>query len=156
MEQTCTAPIKSAAFTPIFVNESNGSRIGQKCNEALLATKGCMLVPQSISFTGLDLDLPYFLTHFLPMNLFIGQKVPVGPNLVELVSTSPALVDAIQAVAALHRRQLSFGSGHAPATDALQAYGRSVRCMQSQITSGTYLDDPSALWTTFLLGLFEV
>jgi len=156
MGQACTAPIKPVNFTPIFVSQSKAMKIGQRCNEVSRATNSCMLVPQSVPFTRLEFDLPYFLTHFLPMNLFIGHKVPVGPKLAELITTSPALVDAIQAVAVLHRKQLSCGSGHPPATDALQAYGRSVRCMQIQITSGTYLDDSAALWTTFLLGLFEV
>lgn len=156
MNETCTFPIKSIDFTPIFVNNSNGSKAEKTRNGRSLATNVSMLLPQSMACAGSELDLPYFLTHFLPMNLFIGDKVIMGPKLCELCGTSPALVDAIRAISALHRKQLSYGSGHAPAMDALQAYGRSVRCMQNQIATGTYLNDLSALWTTFFLGLFEV
>jgi hypothetical protein len=85
----------------------------------------------------------------------------VEVELLAMMTTSEALRDAIHAVAILHRKQqyqLTTGStkGSGETHQALQAYDRSVRYMQRCISSNTFLQDPSSLWTTFLLGLFEV
>lgn len=41
-------------------------------------------------------------------------------------------------------------------SEALQAYARAVRYVQEAIASCRLIDDPSALWVTFFLGVFEV
>lgn len=85
----------------------------------------------------------------------------IGDDLLVMSKSSPALRDAIDAVAMLHaQRQGSLTliekEGNDKQSAALQAYARSVRCTQREIAAGTFMDNRSALWVTFLLGLFEV
>jgi hypothetical protein len=116
-------------------------------------------LPQSIEPAYADRALPYFFTVFLPMNVLLDKSTEA--EVLAIAKTSPALRDTIQAIATLHRKQQAQlnivpGDGRCETYQALQAYGRSVRHIQSRITSTAFLSDPSALWITFLLGLFEV
>lgn len=118
------------------------------------------LLPQSLGLAEDDRAHLYFFVPFSRMNVLLGN-MSIEDDVLELSKTSPALRDAIEALATLHyKQQESFSivleTGQCDTHRALQAYGRSVRCMQNHITSNTFLGDPSALWTTFLLGLFEV
>jgi hypothetical protein len=158
--RSCTAPIKQAPSMPVFVGWKSSPDIKNKEFALLLGKKSSLSVPQSMTPIDHDCTIPYFFTCFLPMNLLVNDK-SASIGLLAMAKSSPALRDAIQAVAELHRKQqdqfaVAGLNAHGATYKALQAYDRSVRCMQVHIMTNTFLDDPSALWTTFLLGLFEV
>jgi hypothetical protein len=95
------------------------------------------------------------------MNNFANDRLPIDADLLSTMKTSTALKDAIQALSLLHRKQqrhfiAAETETACGSTEALQAYSRSVRSMQKQIASNQFPGDPPALWTTFLLGIFEV
>ncbi|KAF2035386.1 hypothetical protein EK21DRAFT_96646 [Setomelanomma holmii] len=153
MDRQCKTTIKGTTSGPVFV--------GQNTQAVITSTKNDSKVPQCVSPKGLNRNLPYFFVSFLPMNIFTGEKVPMGLELLDLAKTSPALRDAIHAVAALHRRQhcqLTFTKEdvYNDLAESLEAYDQAVRCILDRIDSNDLLEDPSALWTTFLLGLFEL
>ncbi|KAF2006442.1 hypothetical protein P154DRAFT_259094 [Amniculicola lignicola CBS 123094] len=110
-----------------------------------------------------DRNLAFFFMSFLPINMLANGRLHVDTALQLLAKSSPALVDAIQALSILHRRQhdqLATSTTRANAicktTEALEAYGRSVRSVQKQLASSQFQGDTATLWTTFLLGLFEL
>lgn len=94
------------------------------------------------------------------MNTFTSQQILINDELTAMLQHSPALRDAIEAVAALHsqqRKPLAVCTSNKESNiEALKAYARSVSCVQKKITAGTFLVDKSALWVTFILGIFEV
>ena len=103
----------------------------------------------------------YFFVSFLPMNSLSSGTLLVQSELQTMMHSSAALRDALCAVAALHRHQRAqwTDSGAKDAggrRGAMQLYVESVRSVQARITHNKFADDPSTLWTTFLLGLFEV
>lgn len=108
-----------------------------------------------------DQYLSYFFTSFLPRNVFASKIIPMEGDLRAICSASSALRDAIDAIVTLHcsrQGQLSLIDQDLSLAkfDCLQPYTRSVRYVQRAITLRTLMDDPSALWVTFFLGLFEV
>jgi hypothetical protein len=152
--------VKHIPSTAIFIGWSTDQSPGKKKEALLLQDTSPTSVPQSIALADKERTFPYFFTSFLPMNTIASDK-SVTARLLAMAKSSPALQDAIHAVAALHQKQqdqltVPGGGGNGETYKALQAYNQSVRCMQSCIETNTFLDDPSALWTTFLLGLFEV
>jgi hypothetical protein len=95
------------------------------------------------------------------MNIFTSERTPMELDLIDLAKTSPALRGAIHAVAALHSNQhsrpdMAKANRNSDLAEGLEAYNSSVCCIRKRIDSNELLGDPSALWTTFLLGLFEV
>lgn len=112
---------------------------------------------RQMSARQIDCYLPYFFTQFLPLNTFTSEKVAITDDLLAMTHTSAALRDAVTAVAALHVRQQGLlDVAGTESVIALKAYMRSVSSVQNKITTGAFMKDQSALWTTFLLGLFEV
>jgi hypothetical protein len=156
----CIISIKQVALLPVFVteqsrNESNSARCISLVDQQIID-----VLPQPMRLKDDDCALQYFFVSFLPMNILVSDGT-VDTALLAMVKTSPALRDAVQAIATLQRRRHDQSIVDSPTTDcqnyqALKAYNRSVCSMQSLITSNNFLGDPSALWTTFLLGLFEV
>ncbi|KAH8723463.1 hypothetical protein GQ44DRAFT_728739 [Phaeosphaeriaceae sp. PMI808] len=153
-------PAKPTVFTPIFVRETLNTKANPRKSSPLIEGP-IITVPRSVGLNDIDLDVLYFFKSFLPMNVLMSDRVPVDLELLTMARTSSTLRDAMQAVAALHRKQ----QGHLIVAGttrkcenykALQAYDRSVRCMRDRIASNTFLADPSALWITFILGLFEL
>jgi hypothetical protein len=156
----CTAPVKGTPSTAIFIGWNTDRDSKNKKEVLLLQDTSPPSVPQSIALADKERTFPYFFTSFLSMNAIVRDK-SINARILGMAKSSPALQDAIHAVAALHQKQqdqltVSGVSGNTETYKALQAYNRSVCCMQSCIKTNTFLDDPSALWTTFLLGLFEV
>ncbi|KAL5444418.1 hypothetical protein PMIN06_008429 [Paraphaeosphaeria minitans] len=155
-KQACESPTKPSTFAPVFVGENTDREakgkqivepaIGQSCFPFLRfpAPKIC------------DSSVPYFFMSFLAMNNLSNDRLPVVADLLNLMAGAPALRDAISAVAVHHRKQQVPEAVPLGNYQALQSYGRSVRHVQTLITSETFPHDPSALWTTFLLGLFEL
>ena len=96
----------------------------------------------------------YFFTSFLYQNVFTSE---FATALSPLLHYSPELRDAVSAIAALHMTQHGQStSDHDDKLAALQAYSQSVRRIQERIASQSFIRDPSSLWTTLLLGVFEV
>jgi hypothetical protein len=158
--RSCTTSINQVSSLPVFVGWRNDTEITSKELPSLLEDRAAISVPQSLGLKDYDRTFPYFFTSFLSMNALISDKSTDG-GLLALAKSSPALRDAIHAVAALHRKQqdqfaVTEANGRCETFKALEAYNRSVHCMQIHITQNSFLRDPSVLWTTFLLGLFEV
>jgi hypothetical protein len=145
---------------PVFVGEKNTNQPKAAKSTLESETNTVNRLPRSLLLVEDNRALPYFFLSFSRMNILLGNT-PIDGDVLDLAKTSPALRDAIEAVATLHHKQqesfsILLENGQCDTHRALQAYGRSVRCMQNHITSNTFLGDPSALWTTFLLGVFEV
>ncbi|KAF1842503.1 uncharacterized protein K460DRAFT_293380 [Cucurbitaria berberidis CBS 394.84] len=158
--QPCGMATRHTGASFVFVGQASDSKT-EKTGPALPGAQMVSPLPKSICPKRTDRYLPYFFTSFLPMNLFTGRTIPIREDLLAMSKSSPALKDAIDAVAALHsqrQRQLSFvaQNENVESIQALQAYTRSVRCIQEEIAAGTFMANQSALWVTFLLGLFEV
>ncbi|KAH4102509.1 hypothetical protein HBH70_215600 [Parastagonospora nodorum] len=156
----CTMAIESNALMPVFVSEKSSSRAKAKEHGTPQEYQTVMRLPPSVGLQEQDRAIPYFFVSFLPMNILANDD-SINSELQTMTKTSSALRDAIQAVGILHRDQqdqvsLNSSVEARPRYKALQAYDRAVRAIQGLITSNTFLDDPSALWTTFLLGLFEL
>ncbi|KAF2852378.1 hypothetical protein T440DRAFT_421311 [Plenodomus tracheiphilus IPT5] len=117
-------------------------------------------LPKQMPARRTDCYLPYFFTRFLPSNTFTSEKLAINNDLLVMVQESAGLRDAIDAVAALHARKQKYlacsDEAHSVNPEALQAYMRSVRSVQDKISAGSFMHERSALWTTFLLGLFEL
>ncbi|KAG9190592.1 hypothetical protein G6011_08680 [Alternaria panax] len=95
------------------------------------------------------------------MNTLSRGNLLVQSELQSMMHSSAALRDALCAIAALHRfqriqRSESGVDGLKERRSAMQLYAGSVRCVQAQIGQNKFVDDSSTLWTTFLLGLFEL
>jgi hypothetical protein len=156
----CIIAAKQAALLPVFVSEKSRTSPGSTGYISLREHQVVDALPQPMRLRGDDRALPYFFKSFLPMNILASDGT-IDTELLAAVKVSPALRDAVDAIAILQMKRHDHSTFGSPATDcqnyqALEAYDRSVCSMQSLITSETFLDDPSALWTTFLLGLFEV
>ncbi|OJD32480.1 c6 finger domain-containing protein [Diplodia corticola] len=108
---------------------------------------------------GKDWQLAYFFDSFLKMNEFAADLWGrITPHLYELLHTSPALRDAIAAVAVLDssRRPTSRSHGATSKTQesALKTYASSMVALQCSIDAHGATED--VIWTTFFLGLFEL
>lgn len=114
-------------------------------------------LPRQVSVLESETHLTYFFTSFLSQNAFTSISEQFQTSLCSLFYSSVGLRDAISAISALHIAQIT-GATPAEGDDpvALRAYARSVQCMQARIASVSIVRDPSALWTTLLLGVFEV
>ena len=144
--QKCIVPTRSVTSSFVFVNPGAEKHIQ---------------LPSRISLGKTERDVTYFFGSFLPMNTFSNGNLLVQNELQSMMHSSTALRDALCAVASLHRFQRAqyIGSGLEDLNgrrNAMQLYVGSVRCVQARITQDKFADDPSTLWTTFLLGLFEV
>lgn len=141
---------------PVFVGQQSLIESEHSRDPALSLAR----MPKTVDLAWGHRAVPYFFMVFLPMNNFsTGQSVQEEVSVI--VKTSRGLRDAIEAVATLHynrysRQTASAAEGRSHGKQALQAYSRAVRHVQSRITSGAFLGAPCALWTTFVLGLFEV
>lgn len=155
----CTISTRPTILVPVFVGEK--TKVTSKVTRSASAREDRTVIhlPRSVELTHADRAFPHFFVAFLPMNVLMNKSVEA--EMLAMAKSSPALRDAVQAIATLHRQQQDQ-LNMVPADDrcetyhALQAYGRSVRYIQSRIMSADFLSDPTALWATFLLGLFEV
>lgn len=116
-----------------------------------------MIVPAQISSTRDDFYVTYFFTSFLCQNTFSGVTLQFETALSSLLHYSPELLNAIKAISALHITNRSQSiSNQDDKLAALQAYSHSVQYVQGRIVSESFIYEPSSLWTTLLLGVFEV
>ena len=152
--RACQTRTNQKTTAPIFVHTTqqtftDTARSHQK--ETALS-----LSPQAPS-TKSDTYLKYFFRYFLHENGFTGIAPLLQISLSSLVHYSPELYDAINAISALHLTQHSqVAFRKIDDLAALQAYSRAVHRVQDKIATKSLLYDPSALWTTLLLGVFEV
>ncbi|CAI6296015.1 unnamed protein product [Periconia digitata] len=106
-------------------------------------------------------DLSYFTTCFLPMNLFSGHVLFQKSDLRAILRASPASEHAISAISSLHS-VLAAQDKHAQIqtrgkfTKAMESYGQSVTSVQCLISNQKFQSESYTLWSTFLLGLFEL
>jgi hypothetical protein len=144
--QTCIAPTRTATSSFVFVDPGVENQIQ---------------LPSRVSLRKSEQDITYFFSSFLPMNTFSNGNLQVQSELKSMVHSSTALRDALCAVACLHRFQrarcIKSGIGDLNGRQsAMQHYVGSVRYVQARIAQNKFIGDPSTLWTTFLLGVFEV
>lgn len=109
-----------------------------------------------------DRRLAYFVSVFLRRNMFLSRNVPVADDLLTMWMQSSGLRDAIHAIVILDDsrkfqvNRLLYKDCSKPSLKATRAYIGAVQKVQSAIASGTLIMNPSALWTTLFLGVFEV
>lgn len=160
-QQACKIPKKPTTFAPTFVGMTTKDRM--KTDERTSMPRepmGLSLLRSPVQRI-CDTSIPYFFTSFLAMNSFTNTRVPVIPDLSNMMKDAPALRAAICAIAACHRVQqrpvtMSMKDEKREILITLQSYDESVRYVKHLISSNTFTEDVSASWTTFLLGLFEV
>jgi hypothetical protein len=152
--RTCESTKLRKNTAPIFVHATQTS-FSQRANSHV----GNMVVrvPAQAPSIKDDFYVTYFFTSFLYQNAFTGITPQFGTALSSLLHYSPELHDAISAIAALHiTRHDELAFAHDDKLAALQAYSQSVQRVQGRIASRSFVRDPSSLWTTLLLGIFEV
>ncbi|KAF3001190.1 hypothetical protein E8E13_000140 [Curvularia kusanoi] len=103
-----------------------------------------------------DIYLEYFFSKFLYQNAFTGISAGFAKSLSAVLHRSSELHDAVKAIAALHIGQCNAFVVKEDYSAALKAYSRSVRSLQAKIEGEAIVSDPSVLWATFLLGVFEL
>lgn len=123
--------------------------------------KGPETLPIPILQCDFERDLNYFTACFLPMNLFSGQSLLAEKDLRAMIHASPASEHAIAALSSLHRCLTSPGGRHDKSTRqdlhrSMESYSQSVKHVQHVISNQNVQPEPHMLWSTFLLGLFEV
>lgn len=147
---------RKAAF--VFVNQPKRLKT---CSQSPVSHSE-LQIARTIAPRDVSNDLQYFFTSFLQMNILADNNLHVELDLQNMMHGSSALRDAIYAVSALHRnKQAQFLLPSSPDCSqgsyfALQSYSKSVQSVQSLIERNEFTRDPSTLWSTFLLGLFEV
>lgn len=143
----------------VFVSQSSNEDITVSTVSTVRRTSPTRL-PKQMPARRPDCYLPYFFTQFLPSNQFTSEKFVINDDLLLMVQESAGLRDAIDAVAALHAKKRGYltcsEKVESVNAEALQAYMRSVNSVQEKISAGLFMQEKSALWTTFLLGLFEL
>lgn len=81
-------------------------------------------------------------------------------DLMPLIQASPSLQNVALAIGALDAsRRSSVRSLHgqnSPWYIALSLYGRSIQALQTQLATTVSAQCEDVLWSTFLLGIFEV
>ncbi|PVI04066.1 hypothetical protein DM02DRAFT_694603 [Periconia macrospinosa] len=148
-KQTCQPNIPKSRPALVFVSQ-----------ETQMTT---INAPQSTlaSSNDFEKDLAYFTACFLPMNLFSGQLLLECNDLQAMLRASPASQYAISAISSLHRC-LTFMSTepkniqHQGMCRAMESYSQSVNRIQSLIYKKTFQSEPYTVWSTFLLGIFEL
>jgi hypothetical protein len=113
-------------------------------------------LPQQAPLSPSDAYLDYFFTHFLYQNAFTSISPQFAASLITFLHSSSELHDAVKAISLLHISHRTSSSQGRDDPAALQAYSRSVRSLQTKLSSEPTARDPSILWATLLLGVFEV
>lgn len=152
--RACHATTVRKTTVPVFVHATQAS-FSQRGHSHVAEIAG--VLPAQTSLSPSDCYVTYFFTSFLHQNAFNGITPQIGIALSSLLHHSPELHDAINAISALHiTRHGHLESRQDDKLAALQAYSRSVQRIQGRIISETFICNPSSLWTTLLLGIFEV
>ncbi|KAF1932134.1 uncharacterized protein M421DRAFT_416861 [Didymella exigua CBS 183.55] len=139
---------------PIFVHATQASFPHRGRSHV---TETVVDLPAQTSPVSSDFYVTYFFTSFLYQNSFTGITPQIGTALSSLLHYSPELHDAINAISALHMTRNGYlNSIQDDKLAALKAYSRSVQRVQGRIVSKSFVCDPSSLWTTLLLGIFEL
>lgn len=162
MKKVCETTTKSNTTDLVFVHKvARPSNETGTLSESAHMGKPAACLQRSMFADQTSCYLHYFFTCFLPSNNIFGGAVLVIDDLVTMTKSSSALRDTIGAVAMLHAQRQDhlvlpeqWGGTHSNVF--LQYYARSVSSVQQEITSGLFVESRSALWTTFLLGIFEV
>ncbi|KAJ8111760.1 hypothetical protein OPT61_g5723 [Boeremia exigua] len=150
----CRTTIKGEPTALVFVHET---QTNYSDNVRIHGKGTTTILPRQVSLIQDDNYRAYFFTSFLSQNEFAGISPQFRGSLSSLVHKSPELNDAINAISALHITQnVELASVAEDYHAALLAYSRSVRCLQAKIESKAIVRDPSAMWTTLLLGVFEL
>lgn len=113
-------------------------------------------LPHQVASTPSDVYLEYFFSHFLYQNAFTSISPQFANSVITLLHSSSELHNAVEAISALHISQSTSFLQEKDDPAALQAYSRSVRSLQTKLESESTTRDPSVLWATLLLGVFEV
>jgi hypothetical protein len=157
--RACTMTTNSETLLPVFVGDTRNKRpVAMRAHTT--RNDATIYLPPSLDTAGDDSAFLYFFQSFLPKNI-LASDIPFEAELLEMAKKSGSLRDAVRAIGTLHRGQqdqLAIGAANRSheTYQALQAYDQSVRSVRNLIGSKSFLSDPSAFWTTFLLGLFEV
>lgn len=97
---------------------------------------------------------------FMKKCQFTRGFASVTTDLMPLVQTSPSLQDLARAIGALEASRRasvrSWCEQESPQIVAFRLYGRSIRTLRRQLETTEAGKSQDILWSTFLLGLFEV
>jgi hypothetical protein len=121
------------------------------------------LAPSSIPFTISSAQDALYRDHFfrfLERYQLTREFCGLAADLLCLMRCSGPLLNICHAIGALEAGRRgsvqNYGRHTDPAQAAFLLYGGSIRAFSGQIGSPGFQPDEGALWTTFLLGMFEV
>lgn len=101
-----------------------------------------------------------YITHLCSssfcLNNFTGRPFDGFQDVFSLLDSSPALYNAVIAVAAMDVRCQRILSQKSPEASALQYYRTAISSVQTELVDRDVGVNDSVLWSTFFLGIFEV
>jgi hypothetical protein len=159
--KTCVAPQTQPRNNDlIFVHIGDLSQVHPSNGKPRTTVSMALAVPPAISLDRQTKLSKHFFSVFIQTNDFTVAK-NLNLNLIEqLWQTNSGLREAIMAVAALdasrRSQTLSYGSKSVVATTALKEYKKALLSLQNDLDCQMILKNDACLWSTFLLGIFEV
>ena len=97
---------------------------------------------------------------FIRLNQFTKRFQSLDADLLPLIQKSTALHQAAVAIGALHASRHSsvrtLGGQKSPSYVAIESYRSSILSLQTRLAEGDAARGEDVIWSTFLLGLFEV
>jgi hypothetical protein len=114
----------------------------------------------------MNVDRPRNITYldhfasFIRRCQFTREFASVSTDLAPLIQASPSLRDLAVAIGALDASRRgsvsSFRGRESPGCIAFRCHGRSLRALRARLATADGAHGEDALWSTFLLGLFDV
>lgn len=100
----------------------------------------------------------YYFDIFVQRNNFVASTASYDLDVKSLLGTEPGcyLVHAVTALGALQSSRLSLATSHDDSRTAIKAYSSSVVALREAMAQLTAPSRLHVLWTTLLLGVFEV
>lgn len=98
----------------------------------------------------------HFFSIFLPQNTF-SQRLTASLSAIQSnLVQHKSMLDVVAAIGALHCTVEGPSNSRSLARDALCLYGDAIKALRSEIARAKQEDLSSLLWSSYLLGLFEV
>ncbi|KAK0385723.1 hypothetical protein NLU13_6900 [Sarocladium strictum] len=100
----------------------------------------------------------YYFDIFVQRNNFVASTASYDLDVKSLLGTEPGcyLVHAVTALGALQSSRLSLATSHDDSRTAIKAYSSSVVALREAMAQLTAPSRLHVLWTTLLLGVFEL
>lgn len=113
-------------------------------------------MPPAIASDATSLYITHFHTSFVRCNGIAGSSIEQYQDVQPLLQEHPALKCAVIAVSALYIEKHHQSSANCAKSLALHYYRAGISFVQADLTRPNLRTNPSILWSTFFLGMFEL